>query len=715
MTPQAPIPCPAFVCPADNDLYRVVADAAGGPPPRHDHFSEAVDAADPQAGLLLLADGYPETPTPVDPALLTRAAERGLRLYLEYPAAVPGLRLGPPRAAGHERAVVADGFFGEKLPAARILAVGGLHLQDVDLATTHAPTHAAVTAHLVAARVAGFDSAVYGLPARTAPLLFEIGPSPLLVATTMLSRIVTGRYAPTDAWATLWQTLLAWVCPGCQLGLAWAPLVAPTFAPAQALPVDAEAEALRRGVAWFHGSGLLVHPQREAELVPYLETGRMPQPDTADPGDGSAGILEGQMSVLQPDGSQEVSVIRRCDCVCEAAMALALSGQSEVAGKLLDFVFFDSEARGGGRGDPAHPAYGHVAWGVSTPAWLKANYGDDNARVLLSTAAAAATLGDTRWDEAMALCLLANLRTTGVHGFRPGRIDYEALEERGWEACFRDDLVLLHPHYECYLWACFLWAYEHSGDELFYRRARAAIARLVEAGPGGWRWTNGLAQERARMLLPLAWLVRVADTEEHRRWLRDIAAGLLALQDDCGAIAEELGAPELGSYPPPLTNEAYGEHEASLIQANGDPVADLLYTTNFAFLGLHEAAAATGDADLAAAADRLAGFLCRIQTRSVRRPELDGAWFRAFDFGRWEPWGSNADVGWGAWSVESGWTQGWITAVLALRQQRTCLWDLTAGSGVGATLRQHREDMLPAALVADVEAQANRGGSRWQD
>jgi len=263
--------------------------------------------------------------------------------------------------------------------------------------------------------------------------------------------------------------------------------------------------------------------------------------------------------------------------------------------------------------------------------------------------------------------------------------------------------VLLHPHYESYLWACFLWAYEASGDELFYRRARAAIARVVDAGPDNWQWTNGLAQERARLLLPLAWLVRVRDTAEHRGWLRDTALGLITLQDSCGAIREELGEASRGSYPPPASNEDYGKHEAALIQANGDPVADLLYTTNVAFLGLHEAAAATDESLYQDAADLLAAFLCRCQVRSDRRPELNGAWFRAFDFGRWEPWGSDADAGWGAWAVESGWTQGWITTVLALRQRRSSLWDLATASGVGDPLRHHRETMIPEAIVAHVD------------
>ena len=83
-------------------------------------------------------------------------------------------------------------------------------------------------------------------------------------------------------------------------------------------------------------------------------------------------------------------------------------------------------------------------------------------------------------------------------------------------------------------------------------------------------------------------------------------------------------------------NEDYGTFEAPLNQNNTDPVSDLLYTSNFALLGLHEAAAATGNATLREAEDRLASFLVRVQARSSARPELDGAYMRAFDFEKWE-------------------------------------------------------------------------------
>ena len=44
---------------------------------------------------------------------------------------------------------------------------------------------------------------------------------------------------------------------------------------------------------------------------------------------------------------------------------------------------------------------------------------------------------------------------------------------------------------------------------------------------------------------------------------------------------------------------------------------------------------------------------------------------------------SDADAGWGAWSVETGWTAPWIHLSLGLRHANTSLWALGAG-GVDA-------------------------------
>ncbi|MGH9447820.1 MAG: hypothetical protein ACRD3O_19170, partial [Terriglobia bacterium] len=261
------------------------------------------------------------------------------------------------------------------------------------------------------------------------------------------------------------------------------------------------------------------------------------------------------------------------------------------------------------------------------------------------------------------------------------------LQQFGWRHFHEAEGVNYHPHFEAYLWACFLRAYDKTHYAPFLKRASNAIRMTMAAYPDGWRWTNGFQQERARMMLALAWLIRIEDTSEHRAWLKQIAQDLLQLQDSSGAIREELGPPGKSGIGPPKSNDQYGTAEAPLIQRNGDPACDLLYTCNFAFVGLHEAVDATGDPFYREAEDKLANFLCRVQIRSSVHPELDSGWYRAFDFERWDYWASNSDWGWGPWSIETGWTQSWICSVFAMRHMNISLWELTNQCEIGSHLK----------------------------
>src|SRR5262249_30006141 len=130
--------------------------------------------------------------------------------------------------------------------------------------------------------------------------------------------------------------------------------------------------------------------------------------DEAVNGDGTHGILEGYVSKILIDGNQMQVVSLRADCQAESAAALALQAavsrdakNEQVAKNLLNYLYFDSELHKGVRGNPNHPAFGLVAWGAIAPAWQVANYGDDNARMLLATMAAAAALESSKWDEAI--------------------------------------------------------------------------------------------------------------------------------------------------------------------------------------------------------------------------------------------------------------------------------------------------------------------------
>jgi len=692
-----------FRCSADNDLYRVVT-ACQGQQPRYDTAVEAVQAAPHGAGVLILADGYPRKTTELGPSVLDLAAKKKLRLYVEYPGWLPEMTVEAPRPTRWERAVVASDAFGPSLEKLRILAIHDCHFVPLEAASPH----------LVVARVAGYDTAVFGLEdIPVYPLLFKHAQGNLLVATTKLSQFVTARYAPRDAWRGVWRMVLGWLRPGQPpIELQWTPTVRPSYLRGEPLPADAELQAVRRGAQWYRRARLLVHASWADEVRRWQDpkqdvnagmTAAAPPADWPI-GDGRQGMLEGHSSIIRVDGSQPVRWMLRSDCNSESAMALAMQGQvdddprsAKIAANLMDFVYFDSDLQQGPRADPASPSFGLIGW-YTGPRGSGIYYGDDNARVILATMAAAAVLKSDRWDEPMLKCVLANFRTSGALGFRGCRLDEPGLERLGWQSHARRRLVNLRVHYESWLWACYLWLYDKTNYRPLLERARSGIRLTMQAYPHDWQWTLGQQQlERARMLLPLAWLIRVEDKPEYRAWLRRLCDDLLAHQDACGAIQEQI-AWALKS------NAEYGTCETSLIQQNGDPVADMLYVSNFALLGLGEAAAATSDEKLARAADRLAQFLVRVQTRSEAHPDLDGAWLRGFDFRRWEYGGANGDSGWGAWCTETGWMQAWIVAGLAMRQAGTTLWELTAGSQIAAPFEKVREAMIPDDALQPVAA-----------
>ena len=84
-----------FCCSAQNDLYLALGKARY---PRFETPLAAIQNAAPGSGVLLLADDYPTRRTTLDTAGFDLARQKDLRLFIEYPATVPGLELAAPRA-----------------------------------------------------------------------------------------------------------------------------------------------------------------------------------------------------------------------------------------------------------------------------------------------------------------------------------------------------------------------------------------------------------------------------------------------------------------------------------------------------------------------------------------------------------------------------------------------------------------------------------------
>lgn len=658
--------------------------------------SKAIAKARKGDALLLLAEAYPTRKVPLDSKAQKKIKDKKLRVFIEYPQQVPGVALSADtQKITLERGVVNT----NNIPGVDSMGLLAIHDHTFIKATVANP-------YIVLGTVAGFKKADYGIDdIPTYPLLFKQGD--YLVSTTKISDVISSRFGPTKSWMNVWNFILAELSPSHPYRMEkWVADVHPHYTSAENLPADYLRSTILNGANWFYDAKLFIHPNwvdtfqhrtaKNGEHVVYPGPGNnMPV------GDGSLGILEGHASYINADGSQPVRWWVRGDCQAEVAWALSASSNylgdslyKRTAHNLLTYLYKTSNLRSAERNDPKSPSFGLIGWATTDP---DAYYGDDNARAILATIGAAMNLESREWNPYILEAIIGNFRTTGKKGFRGPWFRDATMQKTSWQALAGRDIVNVHPHYESWLWACNLWLYDKTGYEPLLTGSKEAIRITMEAYPH-WKWTNGIQQELSRMILPLAWLVRVEDTPLHRQWLDQVVQKLLTDMDESGAIRERLGIKGLGRYDKIASNKEYGTKEAPLISENGDPVADMLYTCNFALFALQEAAAATNNPAYQRAAAKLADFLVRIQLRSPEHPELDGAWVRAFDFDQWEYWASNADSGWGPWGTLTGWTQSWIMNGLLLLESRKSFWDQSAAAFRTESFREEAKQKLSSML-----------------
>lgn len=633
----------------------------------------ALEAAKPGSAVLLLGGGYPDSPQALSKIDIANIKEKGLKVFAEF-TTLP------------EQATEIKEISVERVVVTKEI---GDSLKPMDLLTINRAAYLETEATdpiMVIARVAGFDTAVYGLEdTPSSPLVFKQNDN-LWISTSKLSDFARLRLIPERKWQPFWEAMISDLTGGKVAFKNWPALISPAYSKNQPLPETARKDAVEKGIEWFFNGHFLIHPEwKETWLMKYIGDGTMPVgpelPEDAPNGDGSLGVLEGHCSAIYKDGRQAYRYWIRDDVQGESSMAFAVAGEllgnkeyKTIAENISDYSF--KEFRDGPRNDPSSPTYGLLGWAY-THKWVY--YGDDNARSLLGTIMTSKILGTDKWNQKISEAIDANLNTTGKNGFRGPRLHDQDIQKNGLKYYQDRDIINPHPHYESWIWACYLWQYASTGDRKYLDLTEKGISLTMAAYPDGWSWTNGIQQERARMLLPLAWLYRVSPTAEHKEWIDRITTDLAKNQVECGAIREELGDPSKGHYGAEKRNSDYGRSEAPLIFRNGDPVADMLYTSNFAFFAFNEAACATGDPEIKKMAESLGEFLIRIQARSDKCKNVDGAWFRAFNYRDWDYWASNADAGWGAQSTLTGWIQSWIVTTLALMEKGTSYWDVTLG------------------------------------
>lgn len=655
--------------------------------------AEAIKAARKGSGVIVTAPSYPSEQAAITASDYAAFAAKKIRLFVEYPAVLPDGKTPEIFTAGLERGVVVG-----SIPGIKPLGILGINGCKAVRAEASAPI-------AVIGKVAGFDDAVFGIDdVETLPLLYESGG--VLVATTSFSNAFVGRYGPSDHWKAVTDWIIGWILAKPSFCSAFFPMDPyPAYTKDQDLPLDAKKKAVVKAADWLWGANLFIDASWEKKMMNfYWEQRKLNNPFpyfgpaiTASmlQGDGSRGIMEGHASSIDAAGGQTYRYFLRADVQGETPFLLSAAGKlssdpkyDAYAARMLDYLFETSMFRTGCYNDKSSPNYGMIGWCHTKPEVL---YNDDNARCVLGAIGASALMGNQKWNRYIVENILVNLRVASTQGFVEGHITSRLLEKNGLDYYSeRPDFVFASPHYGAWMWAAYLWLYDKTGYEPLLTKAKAAISYMMKVYPD-WKTQNGMQQERARMILPLAWLVRVEDTPQTRAWLDTAVSNFLEFQEDCGAIREQMGSREqdhkkMNVY----SNAEYGKGEAPLIARNGEKVADMLYTVNFGFFALNEAFAATGNPKYREAVEKMADFLVRIQARSFAHPDLDGAWFRVFDYGRWEYWASNSDFGWGPWCTLCGWIQTWIGATEYMVDSSTNYWDITRGLDMKEAFAQSR-------------------------
>ncbi len=355
---------------ANNEIYGILISQNNLVVKRYDSPMKAAHNASTGEAIFVLADGYPEKRTDVSSNFFDLVDQKNLRVFLEYPSWLPGIETGPPVHTSLERAVVNSDFFNDSPDSLDILVINGLNYLPVNVQKSH----------IVAGRIAGFDTAVYGLPDKISPLLFELPDVSVLVSTTCFSRPIRGRYAPKQEWTHVWQQIISYLLPDAEpIRISWNSSVRPYYSKEEELPANYQKKSVKRGTEWYLKAGMLVHESYIDSVIGPNQVGLIKWNESLPLGDGHYGAMEAIMSVIDEDGSQPIGTSQRGDCISETAMTFALAGDllknnawRKISTNLLDYYFYNSPAGENEWVDPNHGAYGLTPWGISNYAWYKA-------------------------------------------------------------------------------------------------------------------------------------------------------------------------------------------------------------------------------------------------------------------------------------------------------------------------------------------------------
>ncbi|WP_438347627.1 hypothetical protein ACP8HI_18380 [Paenibacillus sp. FA6] len=370
--------------------------------------------------------------------------------------------------------------------------------------------------------------------------------------------------------------------------------------------------------------------------------------------DGRGGALEGLGTEIDYNGQQRISPVLRADCIGELGLLFWLHSIAEddpysdsVSHHLSDYIldYYVNKEPG--------PLYGMMRW--TDEAWGVC-YQDDVARAILPRLLRSYYEQTTNRIDECSDILNFLLSTTGTDGTRKSRTDNNLLTPDELHKLQTTPGDTPSAHYNAYYYAALCIAYQLNKREDYKAAAIKGLSAIMSVYPNTKR-EQSQTQELCRLILPLAWLYEITKEEQHLQWLYQVSHDLQAFVHPSGAYIEwDEG------YGAAMRHEG-GSGESSLLGRNGDPVTDQLYSNNWLPIGWMQAYFITGDDWFKERWTETVRFMLSSQIHSVD-PMIDGCWTRAFDVELMEVYGNPADVGWGPWAVESGWTVAEIASGL---------------------------------------------------
>ena len=525
---------------------------------------------------------------------------------------------------------------------------------------------------LTIGRVAGVYNATYGIPKENYPGVGHW--KSVIFASTKISDFDPMEYRLKVRWAQLLFNILSYLCK--EMDPEIAKKIASTPNPFDssdfmnpALNLTPETRkslyysTFQKGLDWYQHSGVL-----NGEL-------------------GVNGIYEGYESSFDYTGKKELRtdgtfghLCQRADCTADSAFCNTLSkilttetgapqaftqskGKYQKTGENLWTELF---TRWQYYDDDHSICRGFFGW-YNNYENRYTFYSDDNGRCALQTLFHGVIQKDRDILNRGVAAIIALAQTTGKNGHRRTRIDLKDFYKRKGRKWFRKHKTLRveykSPHYDGWTFAAILYGAYILGDN--------PMQELIQKGIDGYMkkfpkipLEHSVGDDFSKLLVAAVFLYQCTKKEVHLDYVHQILNFFKGIQD-----------PISGAFPErdPLNrhartekgNSKYGKGESAIYTQETDSLTDQLYSAGFlawAFYLAHK----TGKCPQAEVMLlRLLDYLCAIQLKS-QNPQLNGAWTRGFDYKFGEPYGANGDVGWGAYSLESGWTIGPILSALGM-------------------------------------------------